>query len=136
MVKKILVAFDGSEQAKRALDLGLEIADKFSANTVLLGVVDYMPIIDEEYVNNLKRRYEEILSEALVKAQSAKPNLQITEMLTEGRPADKIIEKARDEKFDMVVMGSRGSGGISEFIRGSVSDKVVDEAPCPVVIVK
>jgi len=136
MVKNILVAFDGSEQAKRALDLALEIADKFLANVVSLGVIDYMPIIDKEYVNRLKRRYENILSEALNIAQSAKPNIQITEMLTEGRPADKIIEKAQDGKFDLIVMGSRGHGGISEFIRGSVSDKVVDEAPCPVVIVK
>ena len=82
MVKNILVAFDGSEQAKRALDLALEIADKFSANVVLLGVIDYMPIIDEEYVNNLKRRYENILSEALNIARSTKPNLLITEILT------------------------------------------------------
>lgn len=136
MVKNILVGLDGSEQAKRALDLALEIANKFSANVVLLGVIDYMPIIDKEYVNNLKRRHENILSEALNKAQRAKPNLQITKMLTEGRPADKIIEKAQDGKFDLIVMGSRGRGGISEFIGGSVSDKVADEASCPVVIVK
>ncbi len=133
MVKKILVAFDGSEQAKRALDLALEIADKFSANTVLLGVVDYMPIIDDEYVNKLKKRYEEIISEAV---KNAKPNLKVTEKLIEGRPADKILETAKDGEFDMIVMGSRGIGGINQFIRGSVSEKVADEAPCPVVIVK
>jgi len=136
MVKNILVAFNGSDQAKRALDLALEIADKFSANVVLLGVIDYMPIIDEEYVNNLRRRYVNILSEALNIAQTAKPNLQITEMLSEGHPADKIIEKTQDGKFDLIVMGSRGLGGISDFIRGSVSDKVVDDALCPVMIVK
>lgn len=136
LVKKILVAFDGSEQAKRALNLALEIADKFSANAVLLGVVDYMPIIDDEYVNNLKKRYEEIISEAVKNAKNAKPNLQVTEKLTEGRPADKILETAKDGEFDMIVMGSRGIGGINQFIRGSVSKKVADEAPCPVVIVK
>ena len=58
MVQKILVAFDGSEQANRALNFSLKIAEKFSANIVLLSVVDYMPIIDEEYVKNLKKKYE------------------------------------------------------------------------------
>lgn len=136
MVKKILVAFDGSEQANRALNFALEIAEKFSANIVLLSVVDYMPIIDEEYVMNLKKKYERDLSEAVKKAKNIKPQLQISDILIEGRPVDKIVENSKDGHYDMIVMGSRGRGGISEMFRGSVSDKVVDKAPCPVLIVK
>jgi nucleotide-binding universal stress UspA family protein len=56
--------------------------------------------------------------------------------LVEGRPSDRIIETAKTEDFDLVVMGSRGLGGIKEFLLGSVSDRVADEVPCPVLIVK
>jgi len=57
-------------------------------------------------------------------------------MLEEGRPSDKIIETARTGNFDIIVMGSGGLGSIKEFFLGSVSDRVADEAPCPVLIVR
>ena len=53
-----------------------------------------------------------------------------------GRPADKIVELAKEEGFDLIVLGSRGLGNIKEFFLGGVSDRVADEAPCPVLIVK
>jgi len=136
MIRKILVAIDGSEHASRALDLALEIAEKFSTEVVLLSVVDYMPIIDEEYINRMKKRHREIITEAIKKVKNVKPHLKATEKLVEGRPADKIIETAKEGEFDMIFMGSRGQGGIKEFYLGSVSDRVADGAPCPVVIVK
>jgi nucleotide-binding universal stress UspA family protein len=61
---------------------------------------------------------------------------QFTTKLVEGRPADKIVETAKLESCDLIVIGSRGLGGIKEFFLGSVSDRVADEAPCPVLIVK
>jgi nucleotide-binding universal stress UspA family protein len=60
----------------------------------------------------------------------------ISTKLVEGRPADKIVETAKNGNFDLVVVGSRGLGGIKEFFLGSVSDRVADEAPCPVLIIK
>jgi len=56
--------------------------------------------------------------------------------MVEGRPSDEIVETAKEGNFDIVVMGSRGLGGIKEFFLGSVSDRVADEAACPVLIVK
>ena len=56
--------------------------------------------------------------------------------LLEGRPADKIVEIAKQESFDLIVIGSRGLGGIKEIFLGSVSDRVADESHCPVLIVK
>ena len=56
--------------------------------------------------------------------------------LAEGRPADKIVEAAKEGSFNLIVIGSRGLGGIKEFFLGRASDRVVDEAPCPVLIVK
>ena len=62
--------------------------------------------------------------------------IRFTTKLVEGRPADKIVETAKLESCDLIVIGSRGLGGIKEFFLGSVSDRVADEAPCPVLIVK
>ena len=56
--------------------------------------------------------------------------------LGSARSADKIVETAKLESCDLIVMGSRGLGGIKEFFLGSVSDRVADEAPCPVLIIK
>jgi len=62
--------------------------------------------------------------------------LKVSTKLVEGRPSDKIIETAEKGNFDIIIMGSRGLGGIKEFFLGSVSDRVADEAACPVLIVK
>ena len=51
-------------------------------------------------------------------------------------PAEKIVDKAERGKYDLLVIGNRGIGGLSGFLLGSVSDKVAKAASCPVVIVK
>jgi len=77
-----------------------------------------------------------VLSEALKKVKKIKPNLRVSTKLVEGRPSNKIVETAKEGNFDIIVMGSRGLGAIKEFFLGSVSDRVADEATCPVLIVK
>lgn len=151
LIKKILVALDGSEPADKALDYALDLAAKYSANLVLLGVVPRVivpmvhptievstipPVSVVTYSEELKAQHEKVLSEALKKAKKIKPNLKVSTKLVEGRPADKIVETAKKGNFDIIVMGSRGLGGIKEFLLGSVSDRVADEGTCPVLIVK
>lgn len=152
MIEKILVALDGSEPADRALDFALDLAEKYSAEIVLIsvfqpalapmlynpavGMQPIPPVTTDNYSEALKLRHEKILSEAIKKAEKAKPNLKVTTKLSEGRPSDRIIEAAEEGNFDIIVMGSRGLGGIKEFFLGSVSDRVADGAACPVLIVK
>lgn len=153
MIKKILVALDGSEQANKALDFALGLAETYSAELMLLNVYQPVapffyfpseigappmatPIATAEFLKELKAQHEKILSEALKKANRDNPNLKVTTMLSEGRPSSKIIEAASEGKFDIIVMGSRGIGGIKEIFLGSVSDRVADEAKCSVLIVK
>jgi len=62
--------------------------------------------------------------------------LRVSTKLVEGRPSNKIVETAKEGNCDIIVMGSRGLGTIKEFFLGSVSDRVADEATCPVLIVK
>jgi nucleotide-binding universal stress UspA family protein len=157
LIKKILVALDGSEQANKALDFALGLAETYSAELMLLNVYQPVapffyfpseigappmappmatPIATAEFLKELKAQHEKVLSEALKKANRDNPNLKVTTMLSEGRPSNKIIEVANEGKFDLIVMGSRGMGRIKEIFLGSVSDRVADEAKCSVLIVK
>ena len=152
MIEKILVALDGSESADRALDFALDLAEKYSADVVLLSVVQPLivpmisyptagvppvpPVAMGTYPKGLKVSYEKVLSEALKKAKKIKPKVKVSTKLVEGRPSDRIVETAKEGNFDIIVIGSRGLGGIKEFFLGSISDRVADEATCPVLIVK
>jgi nucleotide-binding universal stress UspA family protein len=150
LIEKILVALDGSEPAGRALDFALDLAEKYSAEIVLLSVVQHvvmpgisyltkpvlLPVAVGKYTEELKANHKKVLSEALKKVKKIKPNLRVSTKLVEGRPSNKIVETAKEGNFDIIVMGSRGLGAIKEFFLGSVSDRVADEATCPVLIVK
>ena len=74
--------------------------------------------------------------DALKKAKKLKAKIKISKKLLKGRAADKIVETAHQGGFDLIVLGSRGLGEIKEIFLGSVSDRVADEAKCPVLIVK
>ena len=148
MIKKILVPIDGSKSADHALDFALDLAGKYSAEVMVTTVFDepalslvargmlYAPVSTENYLKMLRDFHEKILLEALNKAKKFSPKLKVSIKLLQGRPADKIVETAKEGVFDLIVVGSRGLGGIKEFFLGSVSDRVADEASCPVLIVK
>jgi nucleotide-binding universal stress UspA family protein len=147
MIRKILVALDGSDHANRALEYALDIAEKYSAALLFLSVFHQVTIAGIEptfstvqllHTSRIiqKEYHERILSTAVTKIMSIHPDLKVTTRLSEGHPADKIIELAEAEHCDLIVMGSRGLGGLKEMFLGSVSDKVADHASCPVLIVR
>jgi nucleotide-binding universal stress UspA family protein len=161
LIKKILVPIDFSEAADKALDYALDVADKYGASVEILNVVEralvplmtyptvgyarsYMmgvapatlPVWAGAYSKELRATSEKMLSEAVKKAKKAKLTLNISTAIVEGRAANKIVERAKDGGFDLIVMGSRGLGALDEIILGSISSKVADNAECPVMIVK
>jgi len=148
LFKKILVPIDGSKSADKALDFALDLAKKYSAEIKIITVFDepspsllaqgtiFIPSTTENYLEKAKDFHEKILIEAQKKAKKVNPKLKASQNLLTGRPADKIVEKAKEEESDLIVMGSRGLGGIKELLLGSVSDRVADRASCPVLIVK
>jgi nucleotide-binding universal stress UspA family protein len=143
LIKKILVALDGSEHANNALDYALDLAEKCSATIVLLSVYKFPvscyyapPEAMEDCLEAQKDQHGKVLSEALERVKKMKPDLKVSIELVEGRAAEKIVETAEEGDFDIIVMGSRGLGGVREFLLGSVSDRVADHAKCPVLIVK
>ena len=141
MIKKVLVPVDGSEHANKALDFALDLAQKYSAEILVMTVVHY-PVIMEvpenilAYYEMVKASYEKVLSEALEKVKTATPGLNVTSKLMEGYPADMIIETAQEGKFDIIVMGRRGQGHLRHTFLGSVSDRVADQSPCALILIK
>lgn len=150
LISKILVPIDGSEHSGKVLNYALDLAEKYSAEVMLFSVAQtYVttgpmfvthPMSPLEtpgvYISEIETAHKKVLENAFKKAKKIKPNLKVSKMLANGRASDEIVKIAKEENFDLIVMGSRGLGGIKEFFLGSVSDRVADHAECPVLIVK
>jgi nucleotide-binding universal stress UspA family protein len=77
---------------------------------------------------------EDILAKAKEIAVALK--CEVTELISHGDPANKIVDIATERNSDLIIMGSRGVSGIKRLFVGSISDKVMNQAPCPVMIVR
>lgn len=146
MIKKILVALDGSKAANNALNFALGLAGMTSAELELLTVVPpvFLPshsiyVLKSDAITDcataLEASFRGVLSKAQSEVQNRKPKFKVSTKFEKGEPAEKIVETAERGNFDLIVMGSRGLGGRVSTL-GSVSSRVVDKACCPVVIVK
>ena len=139
MYERILVPTDGSEFAKKAQQHALFLAKVSGAEILALSVtennfVNGLPLDDEICQINqvLNERSEENLEEF---DKLNEDGLKITQMIREGSPAKVILEVAKEEEIDLIVMGSSGKSGFDRFIMGSVADKVVNSAKCAVLVV-
>ena len=146
MVKKILVALDGSKAAQNALNFAVELAEKLSAHVELLTVVPpvFLPsysvyVLKSEAiadcVKELEISFRGVLSKAQIEVRKKRPECPVSTRFEQGEPEEKIVEIAKAGNFDMIIMGSRGLGGRVSAL-GSVSSRVIDKAHCPVMIVK
>jgi nucleotide-binding universal stress UspA family protein len=147
-ITRMLVAIDGSEAATHALDYALSLAEKCDAEVQIVSVVPPVeslmprfsltapPIHYSLFIGEVEKRLHAVLTDALTAAKEKRPNLSISTRLLKGRPADTIVQTAREGGFDLIVVGSRGLSGVEELVLGSVSDRVADLAACPVLIVK
>lgn len=139
MFNKILIAYDGSENAKKALGVGVDLAKKYAARLDALSVVhlpDYGATVGEveEAKNEGREHYEKLLAEA--KEMAAKIGGQLNTEILFGHPADVIINYLSKGNYDLVIIGPRGISNIQKFLLGSVSNKVIHHAPCKVMLVK
>lgn len=142
---KILLATDGSEHSLRAAKEVLKIAGPLQAEVTALSVVQETPVyagydvpaspwITMEMTDGLEDAAKKILGD--VETLFKEENFQLKTSVGKGHPADVICKFAEDGNFDLIVMGSRGLGGIKQLIMGSVSSSVVHCSQVPVMIVK
>lgn len=135
-MKRILVAYDGGEPARRALDMAVSLAKPFDALISVVSVVPYHPGRGRGPIDPWDDRdvHRQALEEArsILRLQGIDP--EVIEPI--GDPARTIERIARDGGFDTVVVGSRGLGPLSRFFQGSVSEHVATHAATTVVVAR
>lgn len=145
MYRKILVPLDGSAKANVAAEHALELAGKSDAEVVLFHVIPALPPYVNKYGDRLGGAYQQIHGELqatgeeiMKKAQEefAQYGIKMDVKILWGNPAQEICREAKEGRYDLVVMGSRGLGEIKGYLMGSVSNRVVRHASCPVLIVR
>jgi len=141
LYKKILVALDGSKPSENALNHAVEHSVKWDADLLIVSVIPQIsPLVYarvlEEYGKVIMETHQRMLTEARIKVNEDHPNLKVETRLEEGRPGDVIVEVAKEEDVDLIVLGSRGVGGIRGWVLGSTSRYVVETCTKPVLIIK
>ena len=133
-MKKILVAYDGGEPAKRALDTAIELARRFDGLIAVVSVVPFHPGRVPVDPWDDRPVHDEELAEARSRLLAAGIEADFIEPY--GDPARTIEEIADEGGYDTVVVGSRGLGLMGRALRGSVSEHVATHANATVVIAR
>ena len=140
MFRKILLAYDGSAGAKKALDVALDLARSSGAELWALAVEERLPqyaaTIDEvEEAKEFANRYfQEALSIAYLRALKA--NVELKSEIRAGHAARIIVDFTKEGGFDLVVLGSSGHSGVWKMFLGTTAEKVSRHVPCTVLLVR
>ena len=141
-VPHFLVPTDFSPYADQALTEAIELAHAVNAHLTLLHVIQLMPLtvgdIPPEYFNNY---LEDIEADAQQQMQASlnriyQAGLQGDSVITQGIPFQAIVDMAGEMKADLVIMGTHGRTGLPHALIGSVAEKVVRLASCPVLVAR
>lgn len=140
-MNRILIATDGSPEAREAVQFGIELASEQEAEVALLQVI---PPVDWTQLDRgalirpipeeLRRRRATALNEAAQLA--AEQGVGVTFEVFPGNPVDEIVAYADSIDADLIVVGSRGRGAVAGALLGSVSQGVLCESRRPVLVVR
>lgn len=142
-LKKILVATDFSPHAAVALRHAVGLAQAFKSELVLVNVVEpadmmtQLPPIGESYFSpaliQAQEDYAKQQGEEAVRS-CGYPNARF--IIRQGSPFFEILAAAKEENADLIVIGTHGRGAIAHILMGSVAERVVRKAACPVLVVR
>ena len=136
-IKKILLPLDGSESSQATAAYAAELAKKVDAEIVLLICYEPLPEVPQAWpyphtAQDMETKASEILD--CCSGPVAESGVPHTRRVQEGRPARTIAEVAEEEGCDLIVMGSTGMGELEGLLLGSVTNKVLHLASCPVLV--
>jgi nucleotide-binding universal stress UspA family protein len=141
-LKSILVPSDFSECSDEALRYALELARRFDAELHLLHVVQdpiTQPWAAEGFSVPLFEIVDEWQKQAVKRLQAAVPEAdraRVTVVSVVATPYAEILDYANAHRIDLIVMGTHGRGGVTHMLLGSIAERVVRRAPCPVLTVR
>jgi nucleotide-binding universal stress UspA family protein len=138
----IVVGVDGSEGAAAALEFAAGEAARRNARLRVVAAwevpvavygAEFPRSLDAEMLDAFRARAEQLADDASATAKKLQPSLDVEALATQGEPADVLLEQGAGA--DLIVVGRRGLGGFKSLLLGSVSNRVVHDAACPVVVV-
>ncbi|MBN2541428.1 universal stress protein [bacterium] len=143
-IEKIICPVDFSEPSKIALKEANALALQYSAELLVVHIVEPIltlygkiepgsvdvPVYEEE-----RRKIAEKMLHDLVEEKVSK-KLKVTAILETGDPVDEIIRIVEDEAADIIVIATHGRKGFSHFVFGSVTEKIIRLAPCPLLVIR
>jgi nucleotide-binding universal stress UspA family protein len=142
LFKKILIATDGSENARRAASYGVNIAKATGAEVHALYIISTQHAVTTRTVMGWSEAFEEYLANkggvaiADVEKLGKEAGVKVEPVFLKGIPADKILEYAEENNIDLIVMGTHGLTGIKRFLIGSVAESVVRHSKAPVMVIR
>lgn len=139
-IKRVVVPVDFSSTMNKVVDYGVMVADKLGAEILFLHVInDFqgydMMLVHPSFMSmtkDLEQKAEERMTH-LVKDHQQREN-GVRGHVVIGDAADEIIDYAKLEKADMIIIGTHGVKGLEKILIGSTADRVVKKAPCPVLV--
>ncbi|MFA5313537.1 MAG: universal stress protein [Methanomassiliicoccales archaeon] len=137
--KKILIPTDGSEYTKAAIAKGLALAKQMDAEVTAMYVVDQTSFINFPMDSTIVSVYTLLEKEGkdaidFVIKEGERQGIKVKTLIEEGSPSRKIIDASKN--YDLIVMGTLGRTGVSKILLGSVAEKVIRLAQCPVMVIK
>ncbi|MCK5680144.1 universal stress protein [bacterium] len=136
LIKKVLALTDGSQNSRSALRYAVEICRNFEASLHLLSVVEDMPsYVNLEVGSEFVSKVQETIRKEVVDCSGycETSGISCEGEIRHGVPYEEIIGYAKEIDADLIVMATHGHTGISHILLGSVAEKIVRHAPCPVL---
>lgn len=148
-MKKILIPVDGSIASQKAAKKAVEVGNLLNAELTFITVVNlptedkyqyFGMSVEQAFIANRREMLKKLIQEEnrmlniLVEKLDCK-NLITVKKVVVGKAADEILKIATDEKSDLIVMGRRGLSNVERIFIGSITQKVISAAPCPVMVI-
>ncbi len=140
-VKKILIPIDGSDYSMRAAEYGVNVAKMLKAEITVVYVIDLVALDQiarasekDNVETELKQDGERFLK--YVQGVAQKEGVKASLLLAKGRPFEQIVHLAKGLKMELIVMGTYGRRGAERILLGSVAERVIEYATCPVLVVR
>ena len=142
-INKVLVPIDFSDYSKSALRYAVNFAKSFDAEIILIYVVEpviyppdfsmgqiAMPSINTEWDDRAKDELQKLAKSEIIGA------VKVKTIIKTGKPFVEIIETAKEENVDLIIIATHGRSGVEHILFGSTAEKVVRKAPCPVLTLR
>jgi nucleotide-binding universal stress UspA family protein len=138
MFRRILVAFDGSDPARKAFDVALDMAQKYQSEVHVLAIARPPEFAEEvetkAVIENARKRLERQFG--ALKSRAMQIGMNPHFRIRVGHPAEQIVRDAEEHEIKLILLGHRGHGIFDRWLLGSISRWVITYADCPVMIVR